>query len=44
MTVEINGCSEQDAPYCLRDVALLIEEGYTNGILDDGTTWSISKE
>lgn len=41
--IEINLENMEDVSAALHEVANLIKNGYTNGILDDGSTWSIEE-
>ena len=42
-TIEINSEARdsRELAYTLRDIAILIEDGYCSGITCNGTTWSI---
>jgi len=44
MTLTINFFENEVSADAVRHIAMLIEEGYTNGIRCDGTTWSIENE
>lgn len=41
--IEINLTDKSNAAEVLREVAKLIENDYTHGILDDGSTWTIGE-